>query len=90
MLVNPLRPAYQIKRHRDHIRNEHNQFGRSRPNRNRERNRMASRKPGNERQCNSENDKHENSGSGLETFIAQKYAEGAAIKQQAGDQNKIP
>ena len=30
------------------------------------------------------------SGSGLETFIAQKYGEGAAIKQQAGDQNKIP
>ena len=51
---------------------------------------MASRKPGNERQYNSENDKHENSGSGLETFIAQKYGEGAAIKEQAGDQNKIP
>ena len=51
---------------------------------------MASRKPGNERQYNSENDKHENSTSGLETFIAQKYGEGAAIKQQARYQNEIP
>jgi hypothetical protein len=51
---------------------------------------MASRKPGNERQYNSENDKHENSGSRLETWIAHKQGEAAAIKEQAGDQNKIP
>jgi hypothetical protein len=51
---------------------------------------MASRKPRNERQHNSEDQEHNESGSGLETWIAEKYGEAAAIKQQAGDQDKIP
>jgi hypothetical protein len=46
---------------------------------------MASRKPGDQRQDNSENNEHNDCTSGVEAFIAQKYGEGAAIKEQAGD-----
>jgi hypothetical protein len=46
---------------------------------------MASCNPCDERQHDSENNEHNDCASGVETFIAQKYGEGAAIKKQAGD-----
>ena len=46
---------------------------------------MASCTPGDERQRDSKDNEHNESGSDLETFIAQKYGEGAAIKKQSSD-----
>jgi hypothetical protein len=90
MLVNPLRAADQVKRNGDYACDKHNQFGHSRLNRDRERNSTASGNPRDERQHDSENDQHNDCASDVETFIAQKDREGAAIKKQAGDENEIP
>src|SRR6266436_3968879 len=50
---------------------------------------MASCNPCDERQHNSENDEHDDSAADFEALIAQKNGEGAAIKEQAGDQNEL-
>jgi len=51
---------------------------------------MASCNRCDERQQESENDQHNDCASGVETFIAQKDREQAAIKKQARDENEIP